>query len=194
MGISRRLILVNSVYSAVPTFYMCSLKVPIEILDQIDKYRKHVLWHGGDVTKKGGYLVAWTTACRSKEGGLSIIDLRTQNTTLLLKFWICLGYSLHGKVYMRMVLHLMLERGLVLSSGVMLCFCLIISSCLPLVRLTKETQCLCGMIFGILESQNGVFSSFSFSPGRNPCQYNNVWNGTLAGFLGCLFRNKLPVN
>jgi hypothetical protein len=93
MGISRllsyagRLILVNSVYSAVPTFYLCILKLPSEILSQIDKYRKHVLWHGGDLTKKGGYLVSWKQACRSKEdGGLGIINLRTQNTALLLKF------------------------------------------------------------------------------------------------------------
>lgn len=93
MGISRmltyagRLILVNLVYSSMPTFYMCSLKIPIEILEQLDKYRKHGLWNGGDVTKRGGCLVAWETTCRSKEeGGLGIINLRTQNTALLLKF------------------------------------------------------------------------------------------------------------
>jgi hypothetical protein len=33
---------------------MCSIKLPDEILEQVDKYRKHVLWHGGDVTKKAG--------------------------------------------------------------------------------------------------------------------------------------------
>lgn len=64
MGISRmltyegRLVLVNSVYSSMPTFSMCSLKIPIDILDQLDKYRKYVLWNGDDVTKKGGCLVA----------------------------------------------------------------------------------------------------------------------------------------
>jgi hypothetical protein len=58
MGISRflthagRLILVNSIYSALPTFYMCSLKLPFELLDQIDKYKKHVLWHGGMSARK----------------------------------------------------------------------------------------------------------------------------------------------
>jgi hypothetical protein len=45
---------------------MCSLKLPVEILDQIDRYRKHVLWHGGDVSKKGGHLVAWKYAYCSK--------------------------------------------------------------------------------------------------------------------------------
>jgi hypothetical protein len=62
MGISRhlsyggRLILVNSVTSALPTYYMCSLKLSVELIDQIDKYRKHVLWHGEIQTKKG---VTW---------------------------------------------------------------------------------------------------------------------------------------
>lgn len=93
MGISRmltyagRLILVNSIYSSMPTFYMCTLKLPIEILDQIERYSKYCLWNGGDLSKKGGCLVAWTQACRSKEeGGLGIINLRTNNTALLLKY------------------------------------------------------------------------------------------------------------
>lgn len=57
-GISRhltyggRLILVNSVFSVIPTFYLCCLKVPIQIIDQVDSRRKHVLWHGGDLTKR----------------------------------------------------------------------------------------------------------------------------------------------
>jgi hypothetical protein len=93
MGVSRflthagRLIMVNSVTSALSTFCMCSLKLPVEILDQIDRYRKHVLWHGGDVSKKGGHLVAWKYAyCSKDDGGLGIINLRNHNTALLLKF------------------------------------------------------------------------------------------------------------
>jgi hypothetical protein len=47
-----RLTLVNSVFSAIPTFCLCSLKIPVETLTQIDNYRKHVLWHRGNLTKK----------------------------------------------------------------------------------------------------------------------------------------------
>jgi hypothetical protein len=40
-----------------------------------------VLWHGAGVNKKGGH------ACRSKaDGGLEIINLRNNNSTLLMKF------------------------------------------------------------------------------------------------------------
>jgi hypothetical protein len=59
MGMSKmlsyqgKLILINSVLSALPTFYMCALKIPISILEQVDKYRKHSLWNKGDVNRKG---------------------------------------------------------------------------------------------------------------------------------------------
>lgn len=92
-GVSRflsyqgRLILVNSVFSALPTFYMCTLQIRPSILDQIDKYRKNCLWNRGDINRKGGCLAAWEVACRSKkEGGLGIINMRSQNSALLLKF------------------------------------------------------------------------------------------------------------
>jgi hypothetical protein len=41
--------LVNSTLSSLPTFYMCAIKVPITILNQIDKYMRHCLWRGGDI-------------------------------------------------------------------------------------------------------------------------------------------------
>jgi hypothetical protein len=92
MGISKyltyhgRLLLVNSVLSALPTFYMCTLKFPPQVVEQIDKYRKHGLWSKGDISRKGTCLVAWETACKTKtEGGLGIIDIKTQNNALLLK-------------------------------------------------------------------------------------------------------------
>jgi hypothetical protein len=38
-----KLQMVNSVLSSLLTFYMCSIKVPISILEQIDKYRRQYL-------------------------------------------------------------------------------------------------------------------------------------------------------
>lgn len=82
-----RLILVNSVMNALPTFYMCTLQLPPQIIKQIDSYRKKCLWSGGEINRKGNCLAAWEAACRpKKEGGLGIIDLKTQNTALLLKY------------------------------------------------------------------------------------------------------------
>lgn len=82
-----RLILVNSVFSALPTFYMCSLQISPGVIEQIDKYRKACLWSAGDINIKGKCLAAWDLACKTKEeGGLGIIDLKSQNTALLLKY------------------------------------------------------------------------------------------------------------
>jgi hypothetical protein len=87
LSYAGRLILVNLVLSSLPTFYLCTLKIPISVIEQIDKYKKHFLWDKGDINQRGGCLVSWKKACLSKDqGGLGIIDLRTQNTALLLKF------------------------------------------------------------------------------------------------------------
>jgi hypothetical protein len=61
-----RLTYVNSILSALPTFFMCALKIPIKIFDQVDKYRKHCLWDKGDINRKGGCLVAWKKVTRPK--------------------------------------------------------------------------------------------------------------------------------
>ena len=92
-GISRflsyqgRLILVNSVFSALPTFYMCYLQLPPTVINQIDRYQKHCLWSGGDINRKGSCLAAWDIACRTKEeGGLGIVNMKSQNVALLIKY------------------------------------------------------------------------------------------------------------
>jgi hypothetical protein len=61
-----RLTLVNAVLSALPTYHMCVLAMPVEIIDQINKYKKHCLWRGSDVNKKGNCLAAWNKVQRLK--------------------------------------------------------------------------------------------------------------------------------
>jgi hypothetical protein len=60
--------MVNSVLSSMPTFYMCAIKVPKEIWKQVDKYRRHCLWKGGDMQSKRPPLVAWKMVTRAKKG------------------------------------------------------------------------------------------------------------------------------
>lgn len=74
---SGRLIQVNSILSALSTFYKCTLAIPVSIIHQVDKYRMYYLWENGDLDKRGGCMVAWKDVIRPKEqGGLGIIDLR----------------------------------------------------------------------------------------------------------------------
>jgi hypothetical protein len=59
LSYAGRLQLVNSVLSSLPTYYMCSLKLPVAVIEAIDKYRKNCLWRGSDFRRKGYNLVAW---------------------------------------------------------------------------------------------------------------------------------------
>jgi hypothetical protein len=78
--------LVNSVLSSLTTFYMCSIKVPIDILNQIYKYRRHFLWMGGDVNAKKPPLATWKLVPKPKsKGDLGVIKLMLQNDVLLMK-------------------------------------------------------------------------------------------------------------
>ena len=52
-----------------------------------DRFRKYYLQSKGNISRRGICLAAWEPSCRSKdEGGLGIIDMKNQNTTLLMKF------------------------------------------------------------------------------------------------------------
>lgn len=81
-----RLQMVNSGFTSMPTFYLCSLKIPSSVIKQIDKYRKHFLWRGADINGIRPPHAAWHLACRPKTiGGLGILNLRKHNEALLMK-------------------------------------------------------------------------------------------------------------
>jgi hypothetical protein len=79
--------LVNSVFSALSTFFMCTLKIPKTIIKEIDIFRKHCLWRGNDINSKKPPLIAWNAVTQRKvNGGLGVLRLETQNEALLIKF------------------------------------------------------------------------------------------------------------
>lgn len=81
-----RLQLTNVVFSALPTFFMCSLALPKAIIKQFDKYRKHCLWKGSNINAKKPPKAAWKMVCVPKdEGGLGVIDIEKQNKAPLTK-------------------------------------------------------------------------------------------------------------
>lgn len=47
-----RLELVNSALSSLPTYAMCTLQVPVTVLEYIDIARRHCLWRGSDSNAK----------------------------------------------------------------------------------------------------------------------------------------------
>ena len=73
----QRLTMVNSVLSALPTYYMCTLKLPKKVIQHIDRARRHWLWRkSNDPNSKIHSLAAWDLVCQpKKKGGLGIINL-----------------------------------------------------------------------------------------------------------------------
>jgi hypothetical protein len=80
-----RLVLVNSILSSLPTYFMLTLRLPPGLILVIDRARRHCLWKRKDKDKVNS-LDAWDMVCKPKnKGGLGIINLQIQNTALLLK-------------------------------------------------------------------------------------------------------------
>jgi hypothetical protein len=67
---------------------MCTLEIPVTILEQMGKYMRHCLWRkkNQDVQARGNALISWGKVCRPKnQGGLVVLNLSIQNKALLFK-------------------------------------------------------------------------------------------------------------
>jgi hypothetical protein len=88
LSYAGRLTYIDSMLSALPTFYMCTMKIQKTAIKIIDRGRRHCLWAKREEWEKQAQsLVAWETVCKPKDkGGLGIMNLEIQNDALLLKF------------------------------------------------------------------------------------------------------------
>jgi hypothetical protein len=70
LSYAGRLQLVNSVISSLPTYYICSMKLPLTVIEIIDKHRKNCLWRGKDFNRKGTTLLLgiWSGNLKIKVG------------------------------------------------------------------------------------------------------------------------------
>jgi hypothetical protein len=81
-----RLQLVNIVLSSLPTDFMWSVQVPVEVLEYVDKARRNCMWRKSESNGRSQSVMAWRKCTRPKrKGGLGVINLRSQNVALLLK-------------------------------------------------------------------------------------------------------------
>lgn len=64
---------------------MVTYILPKTVIEQIGKYKKHCLCRDSNINAKGPPKAAWHMVCLPKEGGLGVINLKTQNEALLLK-------------------------------------------------------------------------------------------------------------
>ncbi|KAK8486945.1 hypothetical protein V6N11_030648 [Hibiscus sabdariffa] len=80
------LVLVNSVLSSSPLYYMSIFIVPQGILQNFDRFYCQFLWEGLDSQHKMSR-VWWDIVCRPKQvRGLDVVDLRIRNFSLLAKW------------------------------------------------------------------------------------------------------------
>lgn len=81
-----KLQMVNSVFTSLPMFFMSTFHLYVTVREQVDKYRKHCLWRGNDENNGINSKVAWPMVTKPMlEGGLGVLDFKTQNEALLLK-------------------------------------------------------------------------------------------------------------
>lgn len=87
LSIASRLVLINSILSSLPIYLMFVLKLPQWVINEINRIRRKFLWHGAGESNKGYNLVKWELITEPKSiGGLGILDLKTFNYALLLKW------------------------------------------------------------------------------------------------------------
>lgn len=67
---------------------MCTLKFPPKLIEYLDKIRRRCLWRKKmDQGETCNSLAAWDLVSRPKKhGGLGVLDIKVQNTGLLMKF------------------------------------------------------------------------------------------------------------
>lgn len=86
LSIGGRLILINSVLDAMPTYMMSLFPIPHGVIERLNKLRRNFLWEGNSETKKF-HLVKWDVLIGDKhKGGLRVRNLKTQNHCLMMKW------------------------------------------------------------------------------------------------------------
>jgi hypothetical protein len=88
-----RVVLIQSVTSSLPAYYMQNTALPSSICNELDRLNRNFLW-GSSNERKKMHLVSWEKVCRPKgEGGLGIYATKPRNKALLAK----LNWRLHDE-------------------------------------------------------------------------------------------------
>ncbi|GKV27657.1 hypothetical protein SLEP1_g36796 [Rubroshorea leprosula] len=91
LSFGGRLILLNSVLSTLPIFYMSLYSLPKSVLVELTRIQRSFLWGGAELNKKISW-VKWEHVCQAKaKGGLGVPDLQRKNWAMLGKWWYRLG-------------------------------------------------------------------------------------------------------
>uniref|UniRef100_A0A2N9GX50 CCHC-type domain-containing protein n=1 Tax=Fagus sylvatica TaxID=28930 RepID=A0A2N9GX50_FAGSY len=88
-----RVVLIQSVTSSLPAYYMQNTALPSSICNDLDRLNRNFLWGSTSESKKM-HLVGWDKVCRPKrDGGLGLYATKPRNKALLAK----LNWRLHDE-------------------------------------------------------------------------------------------------
>ncbi|KAK0598705.1 hypothetical protein LWI29_037213 [Acer saccharum] len=83
---SGRVVLIKSVLSSIPMYYMSIFKMPVSVANKIERIQRSFLW-GDEAVKRKVHAVNWDTVCKSKlHGGLGIGRMAVKNKALIAKW------------------------------------------------------------------------------------------------------------
>jgi hypothetical protein len=86
LSLGGRIVLLNSVLSAIPIFYLSIMKMPVKVWKEVVKIQREFLWCGLETKRKISW-VNWETVTKPKcDGGLGVRDVRRVNLSLLAKW------------------------------------------------------------------------------------------------------------
>lgn len=90
------MILIKSVMSSLPIYYLSLFKIPVGVAKEIEKMQSPCLWGGLDLRRKV-HLAKWDLVTKNKQvGGLGVRRIRIMNEYLLLKWWWRFGVENHS--------------------------------------------------------------------------------------------------
>ncbi|KAL9666964.1 hypothetical protein QQ045_001308 [Rhodiola kirilowii] len=103
LSMAGRVVLIKSALSNLPLYYASMYKMPIAVVEEMEKIQRRFLWGSSDVRRKIHY-VKWSKIKKPKKyGGLGIQGLVDMNLVLLSKWWWKLITG-KGGLWTRMVL------------------------------------------------------------------------------------------
>ncbi|KAJ1697330.1 hypothetical protein LUZ63_005842 [Rhynchospora breviuscula] len=83
-----RVTLASSVLSTIPVYFMSVFKLPAWVIRAIDRIRRDFIWGSSSNNRRAMHLLSWDRVCLPKTlGGFGLLDLKLQNTALLLRWW-----------------------------------------------------------------------------------------------------------
>jgi hypothetical protein len=90
LSIAGRIVILNSVISAMPVYFMLVFLLSECVIKAIDRIRRNFFWHGhkdNQASKRGICLVNWRIVTTNKlYGGLGIRDIKLMNYALITKW------------------------------------------------------------------------------------------------------------